>query len=323
MKAIRIHSYGDADVLRLEEVESPKPDPGEAVVRQSAIGVNYRDTGERASGPARRLPFTPGVEAAGVVQSVGEGVSVVQAGQRVAYVVNKGGAYAEEVVVPADQLIPLPDEIAFETAAAISVNGMTAHYLLHDYRKVTPGTHVLIHAAAGGMGLVLTQWAKHMGGTVIGTVSTEEKAAAARAAGADHIIRYIEQDFVEVTKRITGGRGVDLVIDGVGKTTLAGSLEAVRNRGYVVVYGKASGTPAPVDPLSLVAGSRRLAGGDLFDFIAAREELLMRADATFDGLRNGFLKLHSLTTLPLADAAKAHRLLENRGNIGKIVLTVT
>ena len=321
MNTIRIKHYGGPDVLRLEHLDSPTPGPDDVTVRNHVIGVNFKDTGERSSGPAERLPFTPGVEAAGVVHAVGKDVTGWKAGDRVCYVVNHGGAYAEAVVVPAERIVALPDDIDFATAAAMAVNGMTAHYLLHEFHAVTPGTVVLVHAAAGGMGLILVQWAKHLGGTVIGTVSTEEKARAAREAGADHVILYTEQDFVAETRRLSGGRGADLVIDGVGKTTVPGSLEAVRERGSVVVYGNASGPPEPIQPLALIQRSRRLAGADLFDYIRDRDDLLRRSAAVFDGVRRGFLKRKTVTTLPLADAAKAHRMLEDRGNIGKLVLS--
>ena len=214
----------------------------------------------------------------------------------------------------------MPADVTLQTAAAVAVNGMTAHYLLHEYAGVRPGKTVLIHGAAGGMGLILVQWARHLGARVLGTVSTAEKAQLARDAGADEVIRYTEVDFVEEARRLTGGRGVDLVIDGVGRTTLHGSLDCLARRGTAVTYGHASGVPDPLPPLSLIGGSRTLAGGNLFDFIADREEMLTRADAVFAGLRAGWLDLKAETVLPLGEAARAHELLTSRNSAGKIVL---
>lgn len=323
MKAIRIHRYGEATVMQIEEVDPPSPNAGEVVISQEAIGVNYKDTGERRDGAQERLPFTPGVEGAGIVDEIGDGVEGFRQGERVAYVVNNGGAYSQQVAVPADKLIRLPDDIPTRLAAAVVVNGMTAHYLLHEYRTIQDGGDVLIHGAAGGMGLILVQWAKKLGARVIGTCSTEEKENLAREAGADDIIRYTETDFAEETRRLTSGKGVELVIDGVGKSTLPGSLQAVANRGHVVVYGNASGVPDPIQPLSLIWGSYTLAGGNLFDFIESSEELLMRAESVFTGIREGWLDLKAETILPLSKAVNAHEMLENRSSKGKIVLDPT
>lgn len=323
MKAIRIHRYGEATVMQIEEVDPPSPNAGEVVISQEAIGVNYKDTGERRDGAQERLPFTPGVEGAGIVDEIGDGVEGFRQGERVAYVVNNGGAYSQQVAVPADKLIRLPDDIPTRLAAAVVVNGMTAHYLLHEYRTIQDGGDVLIHGAAGGMGLILVQWAKKLGARVIGTCSTEEKENLAREAGADDIIRYTETDFAEETRRLTSGKGVELVIDGVGESTLPGSLQAVANRGHVVVYGNASGVPDPIQPLSLIWGSYTLAGGNLFDFIESSEELLMRAESVFTGIREGWLDLKAETILPLSKAVNAHEMLENRSSKGKIVLDPT
>ncbi|MGR3279705.1 quinone oxidoreductase family protein [Acaryochloris marina NIES-2412] len=323
MKAIRIHQYGEAAVMQMEEVDTPTPNVGEVVIKQEAIGVNYKDTGERSDGAEERLPFTPGVEGAGIVNEVGDGVEGVRQGERVAYVVNNGGGYSQQVTVPADKLIRLPDDIPTKLAAAVAVNGMTAHYLLHEYRSVQNGVDVLIHGAAGGMGLILVQWAKKLGARVIGTCSTEEKERLAREAGADDIIRYTEIDFAKETRRLTGDKGVELVIDGVGKSTLPGSLKAVASRGHVVVYGNASGVPDPIEPLSLIWGSYTLAGGNLFDFIERSEELSMRAESVFTGIREGWLDLKAETVLPLSEAVQAHEMLENRSSKGKIVLDPT
>jgi NADPH2:quinone reductase len=319
-KAIVIREYGGPAAMRLEEVEPADPGPGEALVRQEAVGVNFKDTFESVGGPAGRLPFTPGVEAAGVVEAVGPGVTQVSPGDRVAYVVDQGGAYAQANVVSAERLVPVPADVTLPTAAAVAVNGMTAHYLLHEYVEVRAGKSVLIHGAAGGMGLILVQWARHLGARVLGTVSTAEKEQLARDAGADEVIRYTEVDFVEEARRLTEGWGVDLVIDGVGRTTLHGSLDCLARRGTAVTYGHASGVPEPLPPLPLIGGSRTLAGGNLFDFIADRDEMLKRADAVFAGLREGWLDLKAETVLPLGEAAKAHELLTSRSSAGKIVL---
>ncbi len=323
MKAILIHQYGDPTVMKFEDVEEPKPLPKQVRVRHEAIGVNFKDTGERSDGPPEKLTFTPGVEAAGVVEALGEGVEDFKVGDRVVYVVNASGAYTQANLVDANRLIPLPDDIPSQLAASLAVNGMTAHYLLHEYREVGPGTTVLIHGAAGGMGLILCQWAKKLGATVFGTVSTKEKEKLAREAGADEVIRYTEVDFVEEIKRLTGGKGVDLVIDGVGKSTLPGSVKSLAIRGAVVCYGVASGIPDPIHLTSMIWGSYTLAGGNLFDFIEQRKELLLRADAVFAGVRDGWLQLKAQTVLPLSEAVKAHEMLENRSSKGKIVLDPT
>ena len=320
MKSIRIKRYGGPTAMQLEEVDEPAAGRGQVTVRQEAVGVNFKDTWQRADGDKRKLPVTPGVEAAGVVEAVGEGVSVVKKGDRVAYVVNEGGAYTQKNVVAADRCIPLPDDVPTKLAAAVAVNGMTAHYLLHEYREVGAGTTLLIHGAAGGMGLILCQWARHLGARVFGTVSTDEKERLARQAGADEIIRYTEVDFVREVERLTDGRGVDLVIDGVGKTTLPGSVKSLAKRGAAVCYGVASGMPEPIDLTSMIWGSQTLAGGNLFDFIEDRDDLLRRASAVFAGLREGWLNLKAQTVLPLSQAAKAHEMLEDRSSMGKIVL---
>ena len=245
MKAIRVEKQGGPEVLNLEEVAPIEaPGPGQAVVRIVTAGVNFVDVGQRRGTYPREVPFTPGLEGAGVVESVGEGVRSVKPSDRVAFT-GLPDAYAEAILADAERLIPLPDEFTFEEGAAFPLQGMTAHYLIHEFRKPVPGNFVLIHAAAGGMGGLLVQWAKHLGANVIGTVSTEAKARTARASGADHVILYGEQDFAAEAKRITEGRGVDLIIDGVGSTTFKGDLEAVAVRGHIVIFGAASG---PADP---------------------------------------------------------------------------
>lgn len=229
MQAIEVGQYGGPEVLKLGQTEIGKPGAGQALVRVMAAGVNFVDIYHRRGSFPRPTPFTPGLEGCGVVEAVGEGVTSVKPGARVAYT-GQPGAYAEASLVQAGSLIPLPDNFSFEQGAAFPLQGMTAHYLIHEFRALKPGVVVLIHAAAGGMGLLLVQWAHHLGARVMGTVSTEEKAKAAREAGADEVILYTQQDFVAETKRLTNGHGADLIIDGVGKTTFAGNLEAAAVR---------------------------------------------------------------------------------------------
>ena len=321
MKAIRGNEYGGPEVLRLQEVEEPRPGPGEVRVRLRAAGVNFIDVNQRRGAYPVPLPYTPGLEGSGVVEALGSGVDGVRPGDRVAYT-GVLGSYAEANVVPADRLIPLPEEFSFEQGAAFPLQGMTAHYLIHEYRRPGPGDTVLVHAAAGGMGLLLVQWAKHLGARVLGTVSTEEKARAARAAGADEVILYTRQDFVPETKRLTGGRGADLIIDGVGKATFAGNLEAAAVRGHVVIFGAASGPADPIAPNALMPRSLTVSGGSLGNYTRTREELLRRANDVLAGIRAGWLRLRIGHVFPLARAAEAHRLLEGRGSVGKVVLTV-
>jgi NADPH:quinone reductase len=322
MKAIQVEQTGAPDVLQLREIAGVgKPGPGQAVVRIVAAGVNFIDIQQRRGAYPRPLPFTPGLEASGVVESVGEGVSAVKPGDGVAYS-GQPGAYAEESLVAADRLIALPADVSFEQGASFPLQGMTAHYLLHEYRNIKPGEVVLIHAAAGGMGLLLTQWARHLGARVIGTVSTEEKARRAREAGAHETILYTQQDFAAETKRLTGGHGADLIIDGVSKTTFKGDLEAAAIRGHIVVYGAASGTADPFVPNSLQPRGLSVCGGTLQIYIATQEELRRRAGDVLRGIREKWLKLNIEHVLPLAQAAEAHRLLEGRQSMGKLVLSV-
>jgi NADPH:quinone reductase len=321
MKAIRIDSHGGPEVLRLRDVDLPKPGPGEVRVRLRAAGLNFVDIYQRRGEYTAPIPYIPGKEGAGVVEDVGEGVSGFKRGDRVAYHGHLG-AYAEASVVPVDSLIPLPESVSFEQGAAFPLQGMTAHYLLHEYRALKPDDVVLIHAAAGGMGLLLTQWAAHLGARVIGTVSTDDKARAAREAGADEVILYTERDFVEETKRITNGHGADLIIDGVGKATFAGNLEAVAGRGHIVIYGFTSGAPDPIRPLSLMSRSITIAGGMTPHFMRDRDEILTRANSVLNGIREGWLRLRIGEVFSLEKAPEAHRKLESRETIGKIVLKI-
>ncbi len=322
MKEIKISNYGDATVLKLSETEpKPKPGPGQALVKIHIAGVNFVDIYQRRGTYPVKLPFIPGLEASGVIEAVGDNVTAFRPADRVAYTGHLG-SYSEYTVIEADRLIALPKELSFEQGAAIPLQGMTAHYLIHEFRKPKPGETVLIHAAAGGVGLLLVQWAKHLGATVIGTVSTEEKAVAAKEAGADHIVLYGKQDFVGETKRLTDGRGAELILDGVAKSTFTGDLEAVALRGHIVVFGSASGPADPVAPNSLGAKSISISGGSLGNYIATREELLRRSGEVVNAVKEGWLKLRIGQVLPLVEAEMAHRMLEGRQTMGKIVLKV-
>lgn len=321
MKAIRVHEYGGPTVLRFEEVPTPTPGAGQALVRLVMAGVNFVDIYHRRGGYPVPLPFIPGREGAGVVEAVGKGVTTVKQGDRVAFT-GQPGSYAEAIAVPADSLVTLPADLSFEQGAAFPLQGMTAHYLLYEFRRPKPGDTVLIHAAAGGMGLLLVQWARHLGARVLGTVSTEEKAKAAREAGANDVILYAQQDFVAEIKRLTNGRGADLIVDGVGKTTFAGNLEAVALRGHVVIFGAASGPADPIVPNALMARSITVSGGSLANYLLTREELLRRAGDVVAGIRAGWLRLRIAKVLPLTQVAEAHRLLEGRHTIGKLLLSV-
>ncbi|MDA8422878.1 MAG: quinone oxidoreductase [Nitrospiraceae bacterium] len=322
MKAIKISNYGDATVLKLSETETkPKPGPGQALVKIHVAGVNFVDIYQRRGTYPVQLPFIPGLEASGVIEAVGDNVTVFRPGDRVAYTGHLG-SYSEYTVIEADRLIALPEELSFEQGAAIPLQGMTAHYLIHEFRKPKPGETVLIHAAAGGVGLLLVQWAKHLGATVIGTVSTKEKADVAKEAGADYVVLYGKQDFVGETKRLTDGRGAELILDGVAKSTFTGDLDAVALRGHIVVFGSASGPADPVAPNSLGAKSISISGGSLGNYIATREELLRRSGEVVNAVKEGWLKLRIGQALPLVEAEMAHRMLEGRQTMGKIVLKV-
>ena len=322
MKAIKISSYGDASVLKLTDT-APQPSPGaaQALVKVRAAGVNFVDIYQRKGIYQPGLPFIPGLEASGVVESVGDSVTGIRAGDRVAYTGHLG-SYSEYVAIDAAKLIKLPRSMTFEQGAAFPLQGMTAHYLITEYRKPKPGDTVLIHAAAGGVGLLLVQWAKHLGATVIGTVSTDEKSRIAREAGADHVILYTQQDVVSEMKRLTDGLGAQLILDGVAKSTFQADTEVVAPRGHIVVFGAASGPADPIVPNSLMAKSFSVSGGSLVNFIATRDDLVRRSRDVLAGIRDGWLKLRVDYVLLLEEAEKAHRLLESRQSVGKIVLRV-
>ncbi|HEY1011861.1 MAG TPA: quinone oxidoreductase [Herpetosiphonaceae bacterium] len=319
MKAIRITEYGPADAMSYGDTPPPVPGPGEALVTNQAIGVNFIDIYQRTGRYAIPLPATLGNEGAGVVAALGEGVTDWKIGDRVAYV-GVLGSYAEQTIVKADRLVPVPAGLDAATAAAAIEQGMTAHYLAHDSYRIKPGDSVLVHAAAGGTGRLLTQVAKRLGARVIATVSTEAKAEIARAAGADEIILYSEQDFEAETLRLTGGRGVDAAYDSVGKTTFEKSLAVLRPRGTLVLFGAASGPAPALDPQRLTKGSLFLTRPSLTHYTADRAELLGRAADIFAWVLDGSLKLHIGQTYALAEAAQAHRDLESRATTGKLLL---
>lgn len=320
MKAIRVHQFGGPEVLALDEIPLPQPGPGEARVKLQAIGVNFIDIYQRTGAYKGALPLALGQEAAGVVDAVGAGVTEVKAGDRVAYA-SVLGSYAEYAIVPAARLVPVPEKITAEQAAAVMLQGMTAHYLTNSTFALHSGNTALVHAAAGGLGLLVVQIARRMGAHVIGTVSTEEKAQLAKEAGAEHVILYTQQDFEAETKRITGGRGVDVVYDSVGKTTFDKGLNCLRPRGYMVLCGQSSGAVAPLDPQVLNAkGSLFLTRPTLGHYIATREELLWRAGDLFKWMLAGELKVRVDKTFPLANAGQAHEYLAGRQSKGKLVL---
>lgn len=319
MKAIQMSQYGGPEVLKVREVEIGKPSNGQALIRIEAAGINFIDVYQRRGTYPVKLPYIPGLEGAGVVEAVGEGVKNVKPGDRVAYV-HEPGSYAEKCFVKAEHLIPLPSELSFEQGAAFPLQGMTAHYLIHEFRKIKANDIILIHAAAGGMGLLLVQWAKHLGARVLGTTSSEEKAKIAKEAGADDVILYTKQDFAPEVKRLTHGHGADLIIDGVGKTTFGGNLEAAALRGNIVIFGAASGPADPISPNVLMLHSLTISGGSLFNYILTTEELMGRAKAVIEGIQKGWLKLRIDHAFPLEKGAEAHQKLEERKTSGKLLL---
>lgn len=322
MKAIQIINNGDAAVLQIQDVPKPVPGVGEALIEMKAAGINFIDIYQRTGRYKTPLPYTPGLEGAGIVKEIGAGVTQVTVGDRVAYT-GQLGSYAEYNVVPASRLIPLPEYLSFEQGAAFPLQGMTAHYLLHDFYDVKPNDHILIHAAAGGVGLLLVQWVKHLGAHVIGTVSTDEKAKLVEEAGAEHVILYTKQDFVAETKKITAGKGADYIIDGVGKSTFNQDLDAVKTCGHICLFGSASGPADPFLPNSLQARSITLSGGSLPNHISTRENLLRRAGKVLNGISEGWLKLKIDYVFPLEKVADAHRLLEERKTTGKVILKIS
>lgn len=320
MKSVRVHEFGGRDALKLEDVATPEPGEGQARVKIEVIGVNFLDIYQRMGRYQGSMPFTLGQEAAGVVDAVGPKVSDVKVGDRVAYA-SVQGSYAEYAVVPAWRLVPIPNGVDLQQAVAAMVQGMTAHYLTHSTYRLKAGETALVHAAGGGTGALLVQVAKLCGARVIGTVSNEEKASIAREAGADEVILYTQTDFETEVKRLTNNQGVDVVYDSVGKDTFEKSLNCLRPRGYMVLYGASSGAVPPMDPMVLLAkGSIYLTRPYLGHYTADRAELHARVNDIFQWIANGQLKIHIDQTFTLAEVAEAHRYLEDRKSKGKVLL---
>lgn len=320
-KAIRFHVTGGADVLRVEEVGAGGTAPGCARVRQHAVGVNFIDIYHRTGLYPLPLPSGIGLEAAGVVEAIGDGVTEVKVGDRVAYAGGPVGAYADVREMPADRLVHLPETLSFETGAAMMLQGLTAQYLLRRTYRVQPGDTVLIHAAAGGVGLIACQWARALGATVIGTVGSEAKAALAQAHGCDHTIIYTRENFTQRVRDVTGGAGVAVVYDSIGRDTFVGSLDCLRPLGMMVSFGNASG-PVPAFDLSELAkrGSLFITRPTLFAYTAKRSDLLNMAGELFAAVAAGLVRIEVTGTYPLGDAAQAHRDLEARKTTGSIIL---
>ena len=320
--AIRIHKVGGPEVLQWEEVEVGEPGPGQVKLKQEAAGLNFIDVYHRTGLYPQPSPFTPGVEGAGIVDSVGESVANVKAGDRVAYAGPIGG-YAEERLIDADRVVKLPKDISSEQAAAMMLQGMTAQMLLRSVFPVQEGDTILVHAAAGGVGLIMCQWASALGATVIGTVGTEEKAELARAHGCAHPIVYSRQDFVAEVNRITDDAKLPVVYDSVGRDTFNKSLDCLKVRGLMVSFGNASGPPPPIPPNLLAQkGSLYLTRPTLFHYVATREQLEQSANELFDVVKSGKVKIEVKQRFALKDAAEAHGALEARATTGSTVLTV-
>jgi NADPH2:quinone reductase len=318
--AVRYHKQGGPEVLQYEEVPIGDPGPGEARIRHTAIGVNFLDTYQRSGLYPMSLPQVAGNEGAGVVEAVGPGVTDLRPGDRIAYT-GLPGSYCDVRVVPADRLVKLPQGVSDEQAASMMLKGLTVHYLIHTTYAVKPGETVLWHAAAGGVGLIACQWLNTLGVTVIGTAGSDEKLSLAKAHGAEHVINYSRENFVERVKSLTGGKGVPVVYDAVGKATWDGSLDCLRPRGLMVSFGNASG---PVPPVNLgilsTKGSLYVTRPTLATHIASRADLVERASSLFEIVRSGKLKIETTGRYKLADAQKAHRDLEGRKTTGSIIL---
>ncbi len=320
-QAIMLREHGGPEVLRAEAIDVPAPGPGELLLRQTAVGVNFHDCYVR-SGLYRTLPLpgVPGIEAAGVVEAIGPGVTDVMPGDRVAYVTGGYGAYASHRVIPAAIALRLPDGVSDALAASVLLKGLTAEMLLRQVHRVQPGQTILVHAAAGGVGRLLCQWARHLGATVIGTAGSPARAEIARQAGCAHVVLYREQDFVAEVRRVTGGRGVDAAYDSVGQDTFDGSLECLALRGHLVNFGQASGPVPPFQVQRLAARSNSLTRPILFHYIAERAALDTMAAALFDVLATGAVRAEAGAALPLAEAARAHALLESRQAEAPLIL---
>jgi NADPH2:quinone reductase len=320
-KAVRIHAHGGADAMRLEDVEVGDPGPGQVRLRQTAIGLNFIDVYYRTGlYPVPTMPATLGVEAAGVVEAIGDGVTELKIGDRVAYAAQIG-AYAEKRLIPADRLVKIPDGVSDEQAAAMMLQGMTAQYLIRRTYPVKKGDTILVQAAAGGVGLILCQWAKHLGATVIGTVGSEEKAALVQAHGCDHPVVYTREDFRHRVKEITKGEGVPVVYDSVGKDTFDRSLECLSPLGMMALFGQSSGKVPPFDLGQLAAkGSLFITRPTLNTYVARRADLIASANELFDVVKSGAVKIEVRQTYKLADVQKAHQDLEARKTTGSTVI---
>jgi NADPH2:quinone reductase len=319
-QAIRVHQNGGPEVLKWESVDVGAPGQGQVRLKQHAVGVNYIDTYQRSGLYKLPLPLVPGNEGAGEVVAVGPGVTDFKAGDRGAYA-GAVGAYADERLMPADRLVKLPDAVDYKTGAAMMLQGMTVRYLLRQTYKVVPGTTMLLHAAAGGIGLIAAQWARHLGATIIGTVSSDDKAKLAKEAGCTHVINYKTEDFVKRTRELTGGQGVDVVYDGVGKDTFPGSLDCLKPLGLWVSFGNASG-PVPPFEIGILQGKGSLYATrpTLQTYVAKRADLIANANELFEVVGKGVVKINVNHTYPLKEAAQAHRDLEGRKTTGSIVL---
>lgn len=327
MKAIVARQLGTPDVLELRDLPRPEAKEGEILVQLKFSGVNMVDTVERRGlfqDVPRATPYVPGLEGSGVVAGTGRAVTRFRQGDRVGFMQFMAGSYAEYAVASDKLTFKLPDDVPFEEAAAMTVRGLTAHYLIHEYVAIRPGMFVVIHSAAGGMGLLLTQWAKHYGAFVIGTTSAANKAATAKKNGCDRVVVYTTDDFPAAVAALTNGHGADLILDAIGKDTIPLDLRCVYSRGTIVFYGMASGKPEPIDPYFLYYGrSIRFAGGDCFNYLETREEMQMRIDAVFEGYRQGYLKPDIAEIVPLERAAEVHRKLESRATSGRFLLQIS
>jgi NADPH2:quinone reductase len=326
MKAIVVRRAGEANVLALDEMPAPRPGPAQVLVDVAYAGVNFADVAMRRGETALAFPLVLGVEGSGRVASLGEGVTGFEPGARVSWAPVKRassvGSYCEQAVVGAEQLLPVAHDVSLLHAAALTLQGLTAHYLVNEQHPLGPGVTVLVHAGAGGTGRLVVQWARHLGATVFATVSTDEKAAVALAAGAHHAIRYDTVDFVDEVRRLTHGAGVDYIVDGVGGSSFTKGLDALADNGRICIFGRAGGPPEAFSPMALTMRSLTVCGGRMTNFLRTRDEVLRKADDVWNGLRAGWLTPHVHSVEPLARAAVAHRALESRATTGKLLLEV-